>query len=544
MSGPLAPTAPPAVVRLRPRVRATPTDTGIHVRGWTTAFTVDGGRDLWQLWQRLSPVLRTGIPDDALHGLTARPGPWRAAARLVEALAAHDLLAAGPPDTAVTDWLDEAASAPKQARRLLAAAGATVLGEGPVAAAARSTFAIAGIDATGGPGVGDPRLVVLRADGSDLLPAPTIVAAAGRERGFVTHPAMRRPVSVAGRLANRLGITTAAPPALSAAAVGAAAAHRLMCGIVGLSLDRRGAGDAAGTWPTVLITTSDPVSVSHHPWVLDGPGRAGQRAEAEGLDHWLHILDALCDEHLGVLAAPDTHSLPQVPAGLAICGASLGVGVSPAAARLDAAMRAAERLLDPRGRQAVGTNSTHADGVLLRRAVFDTIGRRAVAENDDDRSWMSEPHARRWWTSLTRRFGVPAHCAVARLADGVHVARVETDGLELGWAVEAEAASAARSALFLATARHQARCAGVPADDAPLTVCGAAVWSAGRFGTERASVNPATAEVTEERLQRSMRRLVSSARYPEPVSGLCSGDLPAGLAGCGLVIRGWGGSRD
>ncbi|MGW4058163.1 hypothetical protein ACWEGE_07780 [Amycolatopsis sp. NPDC004747] len=328
---------------------------------------------------------------------------------------------------------------------------------------------------------------------------------------------------MAARLADRLRISGGAPSALVAAAVGAAAAQRVVHAVGGLSLGPRGFSGA--TWPTVLIATAEPVSVRHHPWVLGGP----VPAKAGGLR--LELLEALCDRYLGLLPAPETRALPQIPAGLAICRTSLGVGLSPAAARLDAAVRAAELMLG--GRPAVGISGPHADGVLLRRAVFDTVGRQAVAGREDERGWLADPRARRWWTALTVRFGVPARCAVMRLADGVQVARVDADGHELGWAVEADVGTAAMAALFLATARHQARRAGAPADDRPGTVCGATPWFEPQPATE-------LRQATEMRLQQAMRRLVPAGRHPGPARLTGSRELAAGLVGCGFVIRGEG----
>src|SRR5687767_2998178 len=86
------------LVRLRPVVHASPTATGLHLRGWASSFSIDGGKGLWKIWRYLAPQLAQGIPAEQLSvPPTARiPGAPPAVAAavelIIEQLRAHDML--------------------------------------------------------------------------------------------------------------------------------------------------------------------------------------------------------------------------------------------------------------------------------------------------------------------------------------------------------------------------------------------------------------------------------------------------------------------
>jgi hypothetical protein len=524
-----------ATIRLRPSVYASPVADGVHVRGWTSALTMAGGPDLWRLWSRLEPALRNGISPAAIDALPASPATRQAVRRLLAALREHDLLldgtAGGDAGSWVADWYAQLSADPDPARRRVHDADVTVVGTGPVADAAVAALSAAGVEVPPPRGTGP---VVIDADG-----AIAVAAVAGDRRGYVTPAGTRAAVvDLAGRLAERQR-TGARPSDPLAALLGCAAAHRFISRVAGLSTV-----DGA-TWPLVYVARTDPLSAGYRPWLLSGPSATPR--PAEDLDDVLRRLDAVCDEELGLLPAPRYDDLPQLPSAVATCRRSVGTGATTGAARLDAAVRAAERLLDPAGggRVAVGADALHADGVLLRRAVH----ARARALSPVDSLWTDAPLVARWWRALTVRFGVAARGSVVRLGDGVHLARVEAAGRELGWAVEATPEDAAAFAAMRATAAEQARRSGLADDGAPMTMCGAVpaarppydwdtTWMVGPWRW------PATRSA-EVGLQRALRLLAPPARWPVPAasgrttrSDLLDGLGTAGFAVCRTVDHG------
>ncbi|MFD8146364.1 hypothetical protein ACFV3D_25225, partial [Streptomyces sp. NPDC059708] len=214
--------------------------------------------------------------------------------------------------------------------------------------------------------------------------------------------------------------------------------------------------------PLVLVAGERPSRSAYHPWPARSPGPApppGTLAEA------LEGLAALTDERLGVLAAPATGALPQLPVALAGCEApGGGVLTSGAAradlARLDALCRAVE-LRCGTGRVVAGAGPGHALGRALRRAAL-----RGPAPGPGAAPWDpyggGHPHARHWWGVLTRRLGVRAELYVTPLdpAGTVHRADVRAgtsgSGPLLGQAVEAGAGDAAAFAALAAVVRVRA----------------------------------------------------------------------------------------
>ncbi|PZS18043.1 MAG: hypothetical protein DLM57_07205, partial [Pseudonocardiales bacterium] len=111
----------PDVLRLRAGVAATPMPTGVHLRGWRSSMTIDGGRSLWQVWRWLAPQLSAGVAADRLGALTDRAELQRAVDAVVEQLHAADLLVPTRADGPAAPWLDAAAPDPRGAQAVLAA---------------------------------------------------------------------------------------------------------------------------------------------------------------------------------------------------------------------------------------------------------------------------------------------------------------------------------------------------------------------------------------------------------------------------------------
>ncbi|WP_436533332.1 hypothetical protein [Actinoplanes sp. HUAS TT8] len=539
------------VLRLRHAVQASPTAAGLHVRGWMNAFTADGGADLWRLWQRLEPALRSGIAVDRLDRLTTRPRTRVVLRALIDALREHDMTldlqpalayAHQPAPPAVAAWLEQLTADPAAAWHRLAGRTVTVTGTGPVADAAVAALTATGLPVTVRPDTEDTRMVGVTA-GRHV----TVVAGLGDGAGFVTEPTpVADAAQLAARIAGRLKLITArrVPAGPMPAILGAAAAHRLICHSAGLNDPARSrtSPDETGPdpWSMVLVARSEPLTTGFHPWLAGGGVPAGA---ADTLEDALHRLDALCDPELGMLPAAETGTLPQVPMSLARSGAEVGLGVTLGAARLDATLRAAERRLDPSGtgRLAVGADTTQAEGILLRRELLD---RTPAGPARNDPSWETHPTARRWLRTVRDRFGVDVECVVAPIVPGVWTATVTDRRDVLGRAVEATPGDAAAFALLHAVAAAQTDLPS--AATGPLTCCGA-VAPARPFADADWMSGPWTWPGTrpaERELQRALRRLIAPERHPRPVTRRHAGDLGDALHAAGFVIRRTRGHHD
>src|SRR5690606_24097092 len=168
--------SPDAVLRLRPVVRASRLPDGIHLRSWSTSVSLEGAAGLWPLWERLHPLLASGVTEAALETLC--PGTRRAAGVLLDQLREHDLLVrvspATPAPPAVRSWLESAAPDPDAAWAALHDLRITVDGEGPLATAALTALT---------------RCALTVHQAADALPNPAALPAAGSFRNPATHPA-------------------------------------------------------------------------------------------------------------------------------------------------------------------------------------------------------------------------------------------------------------------------------------------------------------------------------------------------------------------
>jgi hypothetical protein len=456
------------LLRLRPIVHATPTETGLHVRGWSSSFSLEGGKGLWTVWERLAGPLATGVPPEQL---AVPPGasPAMAAALdlIIGQLHEHDLLVRVPvawgtpgpdvPPPDIASWLESVAGDPADAWRRLRSTTVTVIGEGALAAAAYRALTSSGL--TVHPVVPGDDLIVI---------AGRHVVAAGwaAEVGYVVRPGIRDQVvadarAVAQRLgAQRSGAQRSDAPEVLAALIGSAAAHRLVCALGGLPDP---ATETVNMWdetPTpelthqaVLVARLDPLRAEYHPFL------SAARPCPAPADP-LRALDVIGDAELGPVPTPEMGSLPQLPVKLAASGEIIGYGTTTNAARLDAMVRACQAIAPPSA--IVGADRTHALGLALRHAARASTGT-PVAEE----AWLTDPTARRWWKAVTLRFALPATLEVTHLDDRVFRAEVLVGQRVLAWAVEATAADAVAFAALGAAGATQA---GV---DEPIVLCGA-----------------------------------------------------------------------
>ncbi|MCX5192604.1 hypothetical protein OOK31_01645 [Streptomyces sp. NBC_00249] len=554
--------------RLRPGVTASALAQGLHVRGWSSAVSMEGSPALPALWRMVEEALRA----DGAADLAARAPagtPLRAAlCTLIGQLHTQGMLvgaSTAPADGPAAEWLATVAARPAEAAAALAATRVEVRTadrDDPLAPAALRALARAGVTATlagsrepAGSGV---LLTAARPDGTELA-----VAALARPGGAFVTP-VGSPAGAgadAAALRARLGRdgldgprAAEAPsgPALTALVAGGAV-QRLLCAVAGLpdpdsedTAEEAGAG-ASPRLRTALVAAEDPPHAAYHPW-LGGPPAPqpppGTLAEA------LAGVEALGDEHLGPLPAPGTGSLPQLPVALVECAAPGGGrltagGARADLARLDALCRAAElRLGAGRSGVVVGAGPGHALGRALRRAALARplpVGAAAP--------WnpygAGHAQARHWWTALTGRLGVRAELTLTPLDTAEAAFRAEVrggrDGRLLGQAVEATAGDAAAFATLAALARVQA---GTPdptdrhftsagGELCALAVAGIAAapwedenWSAGWW---------ARVAGREAALQDSLRRLTGLSARPWAPDGPDTRAVLTALRACGFT---------
>ncbi|UQX00035.1 hypothetical protein M4D82_05380 [Streptomyces sp. RerS4] len=321
----------------------------------------------------------------------------------------------------------------------------------------------------------------------------------------------------------------------SAALLGGAAAHRLLCAAAGLPDPAFEGGDERllPGLPAVLLAESRPARSDYVTWLgperIDadrriGLGPAGALAEA------LRRLSALGDERCGALPVPLPEDLRQMPVPLASCelpGATPpGIILACGAPRLDLARlevfcRAAELLLGGRG-LTVGATPGHALGRALREAAARHAATDAEATPLPAGPWEEHPQLRHWWTTLTVRLAVSAHLEVHRLApDGgayrAVVSRAAPDGgvgPVLGRAVEATPGDAAAFASLAAVAAVTAEWVG-------------AVTRGASGRSPAAALGPAAAAAPGPGLG------------PAPAPARASGGAIAPLAAAGVPTAAW-----
>lgn len=452
--------------RLRPGVSVTVLHNGVHLRGWITSLTLEGGDGLPVLWGRLAGALaadeeRSRAACAELARAAPAGSPLRAALlTVVGRLLDHDLLVERSGEEARGDagqWLGAVADRPAAAGAALARSRARVLGahpDGPLARAAARALNRAGLRAKTVEAAELP-------DGQVLLVAssPGAPPGSGRGReaaeqavavgvraglGFVTPvgstaQARADAWALAGRLRRREAPATAPVHPALPVLLASSAAQRLMCVVAGLRDPSAEAGDARllPDLPTVLIAEQGPSGAlrgEYRSWpgpVLVDADRVRARAAVRSLSEALARIPVLGDRWTGVLDEPDPGSLPQLPAALVRCAVTGGDLVSGGAradlARLEAVCRAAELALggDGSGPVVVGAGMEHARGRALRRAA----GRKAAGRRDavggdtyHPMPWSPEiahhPQALHWWSVLVGRLGVDAEVAVERLGTG------------------------------------------------------------------------------------------------------------------------------
>lgn len=501
---------------LRPGVSVTVLPHGVHLRGWITSVTLEGGAGLPVLWGRLAEAL-AGDGGAELARTAVAGSPLRAAlVTVIGQLHDHDLLverpagkkgdAAGENGGAAGQWLGAVADRPEEAAAALIRSRVRVLAarpDGPLARAAARALDRAGVRAATGEAADLPDGQVLLVAAGPGAPSPLTAEQDAQERavvvglrpgvGFVTPVGSARQAradadGLADRLRRRVAPGGAEHPALPAL-LASSAAQRLVCAVAGLRDPSAEAGDVRliPGLPAALVAEREPLRGEYRTWagpVLVDADRVRPRADVRTLAEALARIPVLTDRLAGVLDEPDPGALPQLPAALVRSSVAGEVLVSGSAradlARLEAVCRAAELLLgksepglEGDGGPVVGAGAVHARGRALRRAAAAGPAVRQQGTRSGDTAgpfsgaasvpWSPEPgrhpQALHWWSVLVRRLGVDADVAVSRLDTGggaVFHAEVRGRTAGGGTAVEASADDAVAFAALSAVVRVQA----------------------------------------------------------------------------------------
>ncbi|NDZ64216.1 hypothetical protein [Streptomyces cyaneofuscatus] len=458
---------------LRPGVSVTVLPHGVHLRGWITSVTLEGGAGLPVLWGRLAEAL-AGDGGAELARAAVAGSPLRAAlVTVIGQLHDHDLLverpagekgdAAGENGDAAGQWLGAVADRPAEAAAALIRSRVRVLAarpDRPLARAAARALDRAGVRAATAEAADLPDGQVLLVAAGPGEPSPFAAEQDAEDRavvvglrpgvGFVTPvgsvgQAQADADGLADRLRRREALGGAEHPGLPAL-LASSAAQRLVCAVAGLRDPSAEAGDARliPGLPAALVAEREPLRGEYRTWagpVLVDADRVRPRADVRTLAEALARIPVLTDRLAGVLDEPDPGALPQLPAALVRSSVGGEILVSGSAradlARLEAVCRAAELLLG-RGESGlegdagpvVGAGAVHACGRALRRA---GAGARAAVRQQGARAgdtagpfggaapvpWSPEPgrhpQALHWWSVLVRRLGVDADVAVSRL---------------------------------------------------------------------------------------------------------------------------------
>ncbi|MEU8566638.1 hypothetical protein AB0C45_34730 [Streptomyces cyaneofuscatus] len=497
---------------LRAGVSVTVLPHGVHLRGWITSVTLEGGAGLPMLWGRLAEAL-AGDGGAELAQAAVAGSPLRAAlVTVIGQLHDHDLLVerpAGENGDAAGQWLGAVADRPAEAAVALIRNRVRVLAarpDGPLARAAARALDRAGIRAATAEAADLPDgqvLLVAAGPGESPLAAEqdaeerAVVVGLRPGVGFVTPVGNARQAradadGLADRLRRREALGGAEHPGLPAL-LASSAAQRLVCAVAGLRDPSAEAGDARliPGLPAALVAEREPLRGEYRTWVgpvLVDADRVRPRADVRTLAEALARIPVLTDRLAGVLDEPDPGALPQLPAALVRSSVGGEVLVSGSAradlARLEAICRAAELLLgkgesglEGEGGPVVGAGAVHARGRALRRA--GAVQQRDTRSGDTTGPfggaapvpWSPEPgrhpQALHWWSVLVRRLGVDADVAVSRLdtvgGGTVFHAEVQVQvqgptatGGVLGTAVEASADDAVAFAALSAVVEVQA----------------------------------------------------------------------------------------
>ncbi|MFI5904825.1 hypothetical protein [Streptomyces cyaneofuscatus] len=502
---------------LRPGVSVTVLPHGVHLRGWITSVTLEGGAGLPVLWGRLAEALAGDGGAELARAAVAGSSLRAALVTVIGQLHDHDLLverpagekgdAAGENGDAAGQWLGAVADRPAEAAATLIRSRVRVFAarpDGPLARAAARALDRAGIRAATGEAADLPDGQVLLVAAGPGAPSPLAVEQDAQERavvvglrpgvGFVTPVGSARQAradadGLADRLRRREAPGGAEHPALPAL-LASSAAQRLVCAVAGLRDPSAEAGDARliPGLPAALVAEREPLRGEYRTWagrVLVDADRVRPRADVRTLAEALARIPVLTDRLAGVLDEPDPGALPQLPAALvrsSVAGEVLVSGSTRAdLARLEAVCRAAELLLgksepglERDGGPVVGAGAVHARGRALRRAAAAGPAVRQQGTRSGDTAgpfsgaasvpWSPEPgrhpQALHWWSVLVRRLGVDADVAVSRLDTGgggaVFHAEVRGRTAGGGTAVEASADDAVAFAALSAVVRVQA----------------------------------------------------------------------------------------
>ncbi|GAA1286760.1 hypothetical protein [Saccharothrix xinjiangensis] len=529
------------LLRLRPIAHATPTATGLHVRGWRSSFTLEGGRGLWTIWERLAGPLAEGVPPEqlAVPG-DASPAVGRALELIIGQLHEHDLLVEVPAEWVEAERGEGASSA---------SAGGADASTGGTDASSTGTGGT-GVDSAGGAGTGSAggrrgarqggagqggagrRGAGLRGASGSRVP-PADIASWLESVAASPLESWRRLRSATAVVAGRGALAAAAHRALTAAGLDVAPVrpgagllltagpHAVAAGCaadVGFAVAPGSVGDvvadaaavagrlagAPGSPPEVLAALVGSAAAHRLVCALGGlpdpatevvdmwsdvpptgpPHQAVLVARVDPLHAeyhpWLSAIRPM-EPNGALLEVLGDRELGPVPTPLPGDLPQLPVKLAASGGAVGFGTTEHAARLDALLRAARGLAPegalVGADRVHALGLALRTAVRDLPGAPVAEDEWSGDPTARRWWKAVVLRFALPASVEVTRLGPGVVRAVVRAGAEELSWAVEAEVADAVAFAALAAAGRAQANRAG-PDVVGPVVLCGAAPFAA------------------------------------------------------------------
>lgn len=461
---------PVPAMRLKSTVRARSLAAeGVALSMGATAVVVRGAQ-ADTVWRALEPTLRSGFHSaDLLERFPERGRPFLAG--ILDQLEEHGFLRELEPEPAsLTEaeqaaypHLESATHRPYAALAALRTSAVRVSSSCPLLEAevrralARAGFGEVHADTSPAPAPGGPVLLTTRISVSDsagsgeAMEAEHVVAAGG---GLWLAGPRNRPGTpdLSGRLRAWFAHREPDPGYREPEEAGLRVTRTLVAAQLALALvahvARSVAGTATASDPEFMVTTDELVSEPHTllvqelldpaaPRPLPAPA-AEPPAVAEPLDvpDRLDAVTHLWDRVFGPVAEPAPGDLSQLPVGLALSGRHAGCGFTTAQARENALANSLHdvvwRTPERTAEGAVGLGLGLTPVTAIGAAVGDLV--LSAAENrwkDVDPPVLS-PAARRLWTALTLRFGLPVELTLQELnGAGVWRARVFSEGAVL-----------------------------------------------------------------------------------------------------------------
>lgn len=477
------------VVLLKRTVRARSlAEEGIAVSMGATAVVLRGAQTE-RVWRALEPVLRSGFTRSALVAGFPKSGrPFLKG--MLDQLEEHRFLREAEQEVpeeelsqaqrAAYPHLEALTPRPFAALRALAESTVRVRSECPLLEAeVRRALARSGIGEVGSEtGPNAPGTLLAARIATPGAPEALYLVAAGRGV-WVSGP---RNAPADGELAGRLRAWFARLPEeggpegyAGADDPGLSPTRTLVAAQLALALVAHAARTAGGAEPTAadpefMVTTDELVSEPHPFAVLPDldPATVAESPEPEEPpDTVTGRLDAvthLWDRVFGPVGEPVPGDLPQLPAGLARIerGTAAGCGSTTAEARADALAEALHAVVW----RSAPSGTGRGVGLTRAAAIGEAIGDLALSDGrwkDVDPPEALSASARRLWSALTLRFGVPAKLLWCGL-DGTGLWRVDAvspEGTVLGSSAAADPDACLCEALLRAVASAQADLPGL-----------------------------------------------------------------------------------